>query len=42
MTDTATNESTEAVFEELDGWLDDNWDPELTVRQWWERMGLAG
>ncbi|HSH10322.1 MAG TPA: acyl-CoA dehydrogenase family protein, partial [Ilumatobacter sp.] len=23
-------------------WLDDNWDPDLTVAQWWERLGLAG
>jgi alkylation response protein AidB-like acyl-CoA dehydrogenase len=42
MSDTATTESTEAIFDELDTWLDDNWDPDLTVRQWWERMGLAG
>ena len=23
-------------------WLDQNWDPDLTVAQWWERLGLAG
>ena len=23
-------------------WLDENWDPELTVREWWERLGLSG
>ena len=23
------------------GWAD-NWDPDLTVAQWWERLGLAG
>lgn len=23
-------------------WLDDNWDPEMTVAQWWERLGAAG
>jgi alkylation response protein AidB-like acyl-CoA dehydrogenase len=27
---------------ELGGWLEDNWDPDLTVAQWWERLGLAG
>ncbi len=23
-------------------WLHDNWDPDLTVAEWWERLGLAG
>jgi alkylation response protein AidB-like acyl-CoA dehydrogenase len=23
-------------------WLGDNWDPDLTVAEWWERLGLAG
>ena len=23
-------------------WLEENWDPELTVAEWWERLGLAG
>jgi alkylation response protein AidB-like acyl-CoA dehydrogenase len=23
-------------------WLADNWDPDLTVQEWWERLGLAG
>ncbi|SRR5579875_194233 len=27
---------------ELLGWLEENWDPDLTVAQWWERLGLAG
>jgi alkylation response protein AidB-like acyl-CoA dehydrogenase len=30
------------VLTELDGWLDANWDPNLTVREWWERLGSAG
>ena len=29
-------------LDELDTWLDANWDPELTVAQWWERLGTAG
>jgi alkylation response protein AidB-like acyl-CoA dehydrogenase len=29
-------------IEELRDWLADNWDPELTVAAWWERLGLAG
>ncbi|WP_083914955.1 acyl-CoA dehydrogenase family protein, partial [Ilumatobacter nonamiensis] len=23
-------------------WLDENWDPDLTVAEWWDRLGLAG
>jgi alkylation response protein AidB-like acyl-CoA dehydrogenase len=23
-------------------WLEENWDPDLTVAQWWEKLGLAG
>ena len=29
-------------MEELDTWLAANWDPDLTVGEWWERLGLAG
>ncbi len=29
-------------LDELDGWLADNWDPELTVTEWWDRLGLSG
>jgi len=28
--------------DELREWLKDNWDPELTVGAWWERLGAAG
>lgn len=31
-----------ALLDELDAWLDANWDPDLTVGEWWERLGLAG
>ncbi len=43
MTDTAerTSPSTDAVDEVRD-WLEENWDPDLTVAEWWERLGLAG
>ena len=27
---------------ELRTWLEDNWDPDLTVAAWWERLGTAG
>jgi len=41
MTDTAARPVTDAVAE-VNAWLADNWDPELTVAEWWERMGTAG
>ena len=27
---------------EVNAWLKENWDPDLTVAEWWERLGLAG
>ena len=30
------------VIDELRSWLDENWDPDLTVADWWDRLGLAG
>ncbi len=30
------------LLDELDAWLDANWDPDLAVGDWWERLGLAG
>jgi alkylation response protein AidB-like acyl-CoA dehydrogenase len=43
MTDTAerTSQSIDAVGE-VKAWLEENWDPDLTVAEWWERLGLAG
>ena len=38
MTDTATRD----VTAEVTAWLEENWDPDLTVGEWWERLGLAG
>jgi len=29
-------------LEGLSDWLDDQWDPDLTVGQWWDRLGRAG
>ena len=26
----------------VDAWLDANWDPQLTVRDWWARLSGAG
>ncbi len=46
MTDTTTSEqaapSGEGALAELHRWLEANWDPDLTVGAWWERLGLAG
>src|SRR3954454_12121548 len=28
--------------DELRAWLEQNWDPDLTVREWWERLAMAG
>ena len=27
---------------ELDAWLADNWDPDISVREWWARLAAAG
>lgn len=46
MTDTTTSEqaapSDDRALAELHRWLESNWDPDLTVGEWWERLGLAG
>ena len=43
MTDTATTTTTtDELLSDLRTWLDKNWDPDLTVGEWWERLGLAG
>ena len=39
MTDTA---QTTDVVEAVTAWLEENWDPDLTVAEWWERLGLSG
>jgi len=28
--------------DELRSWLEDSWDPDLTVGEWWERLGRSG
>src|SRR3954452_10628053 len=37
-----TEKSSTDVIDELGSWLDENWDPDLTVAEWWERLGLSG
>ena len=30
------------LLAEVGDWVEDNWDPDLTVREWWERLAEAG
>ena len=40
---TATSASDlDTVLGELTEWLEVNWDPELSLRDWWQRLGEAG
>jgi alkylation response protein AidB-like acyl-CoA dehydrogenase len=41
VTDDTTTAAGDPVDELLD-WLEDSWDPDLSVGDWWERLGLAG
>jgi alkylation response protein AidB-like acyl-CoA dehydrogenase len=43
MTDTAdrTAAGSDAV-DEVTSWLEENWDPDLTVAEWWARLGESG
>jgi alkylation response protein AidB-like acyl-CoA dehydrogenase len=38
----ATDTSEKEIVDELRSWLSDNWDPDLTVGQWWEKLGTSG
>ena len=38
----APTSTTDDVVDELRAWLQENWDPDLTVAEWWERLGTAG
>ena len=42
VTDTIETTTSGDIITELRDWLSDNWDPELTVGQWWERLGNDG
>ena len=39
MTDTADRTATADPVAEVKDWLAENWDPDLTVAEWWERLG---
>ena len=28
--------------DELQSWLAENWEPDLTVGEWWDRLGMSG
>ena len=34
--------TSDGVFEEVQSWLQENWDPDLTVGEWWELLGNSG
>ena len=38
----ATATATMTLVDELKTWLEEQWDPDLTVGEWWERLGMAG
>ena len=43
MTDTlAEATDTDDLLNELRSWLSESWDPDLTVAEWWERLGTSG
>jgi alkylation response protein AidB-like acyl-CoA dehydrogenase len=43
MTDTAERPASSAdPVDDVKAWLADNWDPDLTVAEWWERLGTSG
>jgi alkylation response protein AidB-like acyl-CoA dehydrogenase len=43
VTDTAerTDAPTEPFLDDLQSWLDSEWDPDLTVAEWWDKLGNA-
>ena len=42
MSDPGVDGAVRAELGELAEWLEANWDPDLTVGAWWERLGMAG
>jgi alkylation response protein AidB-like acyl-CoA dehydrogenase len=42
MTDTADRTTESDAVAEVTSWLEQNWDPELTVAEWWRRLGDSG
>jgi alkylation response protein AidB-like acyl-CoA dehydrogenase len=42
MTSTAAEPTTTDPLDQLHAWLEENWDPDLSVAEWWERLGVSG
>ena len=42
MTATESTDTVESVVDEIRAWLSENWDPELTLAEWWQRLGTSG
>ncbi|HLU40873.1 MAG TPA: acyl-CoA dehydrogenase family protein, partial [Microthrixaceae bacterium] len=42
MTDVAARDQGTDPVDEVNAWLEENWDPDLTVAEWWERLGTSG
>src|SRR5690606_38929992 len=42
MTTTEITRTGNELVDELTTWLEENWDPDLTVGEWWDRLGMAG
>ena len=38
----SSTEDDAGIGDELQAWLERNWDPDLAVSEWWERVGDAG
>jgi alkylation response protein AidB-like acyl-CoA dehydrogenase len=42
VTDPGRDTVEDATVAEFESWLEQNWDPDLTVAEWWDRLGRAG
>ena len=37
-----TTATVESVLAEVEAWVEANWDPNMTVREWWKRLAASG
>ena len=42
MTATESTDTVDALVDEIHAWLSEYWDPELTLAEWWQRLGKSG
>jgi len=42
MTATTDAVATDDLTAEVTSWLEEHWDPDLTVEEWWDRLGRSG